>query len=363
MANNTPEILAVFKEDENMKAAVELLAKKGYNVFSETSMFLAIATLAERKVDVIILDIDDLELKEMEFFDVVRKFNPNLSILISCSFINRDKAVKSLEGGADSYILKPFYINELLVVVRKFSNGKNHKEDILKESKATRESIEKQSSMERMALTIAHEINNPLTIISGQLQLLLSEMESNAPNYSVYVTLEEETQRIAQAVRNLVAYTQMKEPNKAFVNLNDILKDAIYFFKDTRQGRDIQVIETFDWDLPTVMADKKQITLVCKNIICNSKRAVDSNGVLNISTERDRHNVTVTFCDPGKEIPFRVIDKVFDPLLAENEVERKMGLGLCVSHKIIKKHGGDLAVKNLEDKGTAFRFTLPIENI
>ena len=353
---NIPKILVVFREDENMKASVELLAKKGYAVFSETSIFQAVATLAERKADVIVLDIDDLELKEMEFFEVVKKINPNLFILISFSFVNREKAIKSLESGADCYILKPFYINELLATVRQFLDRIVHKGDILEEA------IEKQSSLERMALQIAHEINNPLTIISGQLQLLLSETKSSAPNYPVYVTLEEETQRVAKAVRSLVAYAQLKEPKKAFVNLNDILKDVIYFFKDTRQGKDTQIIEAFDTDLPMIMADKKQLTIVCKNIICSSKKAVGSKDVLNISTERDDRGVTATFYDTGKGVPFKVIDRIFDPFSMVNWAEGGMGLGLCVSYKIIKKHGGDLAVKSLENKGAAFRFTLPIES-
>jgi signal transduction histidine kinase len=355
--SNTPKIIVIFREDENMKAAVDLLAKKGYAVFSETSIFQAIATLAERKADVIVLDIDDLELKEMEFFTVVKKINPKLFILISFSLVNREKAIKFLESGADCYILKPFYINELLAIVRQFLDRIDHKGDILEAS------IEKQSSLERMALQIAHEINNPLTIISGQLQLLLSGMKSSAPNYPVYVTLEEETQRVAKAVRSLVAYAQLKEPKKAFVNLNDILKDVIHFFKDTRQGKDTQIIEAFDKDLPMIMADKKQLTIVCKNIICNSKKAVGSKDVLNISTERDDRSVTATFYDKGKGIPFKVIDRIIDPFSVVNGAEGRMGLGLCVSYKIIKKHGGDLAVKSLENKGAAFRFTLPIESI
>lgn len=61
------KILAVFREDENMRAAVKLLENKGYNIFTETSVFQAIATVAGSRMDVIILDIDDLELKEMEF--------------------------------------------------------------------------------------------------------------------------------------------------------------------------------------------------------------------------------------------------------------------------------------------------------
>jgi signal transduction histidine kinase len=352
--SNTPKILIVSREDENMKAAMKLLAMKDYDVLSETSIFQAIATLAGKKADVIVLDIDDLELKEMEFFNVVKKINPNLFILISFSFVNREKAIKSLESGADCYILKPFYINELLAIVSKFLDRINLKEDISKES------IEKQSSIERMALRVAHEINNPLTTISGQLQLLLSEVKSSAPNYPVYITLEEETQRIAEAVRNLVTYAQLKEPNRTFVNLNDILKDVVYLFKETKQAKDTQIMEAFDKELPMIMADKEQITLVCKNIICNSKKSVGNNGVLKISTEKDGHNVIATFNDSGKGIPSNIVDRVFDPFLVVDEAEGGMGLGLCVSYNIIKRHGGNLSVKSEEHKGTVFRFTLPV---
>ena len=354
--STNPKILAVYREDENMKAATELLAKKGYDVFSNTSVFQAIATVAERKTDVIVLDIDDLELKEMEFFDVVNKMNKNLFILISFSFPNRERAIKALENGADCYILKPFYINELLAILHKFFDRIGHSENNLKESS------KKQSSIERMALRIAHEINNPLTTISGQLQLLLLEQEGNDPNYPVYVTLEEETQRIAETVRNLVTYAEQSEPNKTFVNLNDILKEVIPFFKDTKQKNDTQIIENFDKELPIIMADKEQLTLVCKNIICNSKRSVGSNGVLKISTERNGYNVTAKFYDSGKGIPSKVIDSIFDPFLVVNEAEGGVGLGLCVSYNIIKRHGGDLTVKSQEGEGTVFRLTLPLES-
>ena len=65
---------------------------------------------------------------------------------------------------------------------------------------------ENQASVERLALKVAHEINDPLTRISGQLQLRLSEMKSNDPDYHTYEVLEEETQRIAEVVRNLMSY-------------------------------------------------------------------------------------------------------------------------------------------------------------
>ena len=184
------KILAIFREDENMRAAVKLLENKGFDVVSETSVFQAIATITKSKIDAIILDIDDLELKEMEFLDVVKKINPNLFILISFSNSNREKAIKYLERGADCYILKPFYISELYAIIHKQKSSETHK------------------SIEHLALRIAQEINNPLTTISGQLQLQLSQIENGNPDYQIFETLEEETQRIAETVRSLLSFAQ-----------------------------------------------------------------------------------------------------------------------------------------------------------
>ena len=352
------KILAIFREDENLRAAVTLLEKKGFDVVSETSVFQAIATITKSKIDAIILDIDDLEFKEMEFLDVAKKINPNLFILISFSNSNREKAVKYIERGADCYILKPFYINELFAIICKSLDRVNHNRSVLNEGAKTHKSIE------LFALRIAHEINNPLTTISGQLQLRLSEMESSDLNYHVFATLEEETQRIAETVRDLVTYAQLGDPDKEVVNLNDILKDIIYAFKDTEQEKEIRIVEAFDENLPVIMADKKQITLACKNIIDNSRKAINGKGDLKIATEKGRdNNITATFYDSGRGIPQDVIERIFDPFFVVNDEERGIGLGLCVSNDIIKRHGGTLTVKSQVGKGTIFQFALPIESV
>lgn len=351
-------VLAIFRDDENMRAAVKLLEKRGYDVFSETSVFQAIATVTERKVDIIILDVDDLDLKEMEFLDVTRKINPNLFVLISFCNAHREKAIKYLERGADCYILKPFYLSELFAIIHKFSDRISQNGNVLKESSETNKSIE------HLALRIAHEINNPLTTISGQLQLRLSGMDSSNPDYHVYETLEEETQRIAETVRSLVTFAQAREPDKEVVNLNDILKEVIYSFKDTEREREIQVVESLEKDLPMIMADKEQITLVCRNIIDNSRMAINGGGGLEIATKKGMNNhVNVAFYDSGRGIPPDVIEQIFDPFFVVNDEERGMGLGLCISRDIIKRHGGSLTVKSQKGKGTIFQLALPVETV
>ena len=109
------------------------------------------------------------------------------------------------------------------------------------------------------------------------------------------------------------------------------------------------------------MADKEQITLVCRNIIDNSGRAINGKGGLGIATKRGTDNkVNIVFYDSGRGIPPDVIGRVFDPFFVVNEEERGMGLGLCVSHDIIKRHGGSLTVKSQKEKGTVFQIALPI---
>lgn len=357
MLTNT-KILAVFREDENLKAAMDVLIKKGCDVLSGTSVFQAIASVAKRKTDIIVLDIDGLEMNDLEFIDVVRKINPNLFIIVSFSPPNREKAFKSLERGADCYIIKPFYIKELLAVINNFVCKNSRDENV------SSGPLERQLSIERMALRIAHEINNPLTTISGHLQLLLLDNKKDGPNCDIYESMEEEAQRIAETVRSLLAYAQLKEPNKTIVDLNDILKDSINYFNEIKHEKNVKIIETLDKDLPPVMADKKQISLVCKNIIANSQKTNGEKGVLSIYTEVGKdNNINATFYDSGNGIPSNVIDKIFDPFFVVNESDKGAGLGLSVSYNIIKKHGGDLTVRDRKGNGTIFQFTLPSNNL
>ncbi len=350
-----PKVLVIYREDENMHAAAKLLEDKGYNIFSEISIFQAIATATNNKVDTIILDIDNLELKDIEFIDVARKINSNMFILISFSNSNRENAFKYIERGADCYILKPFHIKELFSIVRRFSDKINRNGSVLKEPNKTHKSVE------HLALRIAHEINNPLTSIYGQLQLQLLQTESGSSDYQVYTAFEEETQRIAGTVRDLVAYAQLKDPEKEAVDLNGILKDVISTFNNMGREGDVQVVVSFDENIPMIMADKEQITLVCKNIIDNSRRAINEKGDLEIHTGKGADNyVNVTFYDSGRGIPSDVIKSIFDPFFVVNEEERGMGLGLCVSNDIIKRHGGTLTVRSQLNKGTTFQFALPI---
>ncbi|HLG31065.1 MAG TPA: histidine kinase dimerization/phospho-acceptor domain-containing protein, partial [Candidatus Brocadiales bacterium] len=230
-----PTILAVYENDTNMKMAVDLLSKEGYTIFSESNLFSAVVKVVEKKIDMIIIDLDDIGSKEMQFFDAAREINPNIDILVSFSIGNREKATKALEQGAGAYILKPLSLSELHCIVQRWAQFEREAHPLPCDSKGigehlhpylSKEEIDKllnnKSSeklldtskqellqpLERLATRIAHEINNPLTTISGRLQMLIADARDKSQDYRVYAVMEEEAQRIADLVKNLLTFAQ-----------------------------------------------------------------------------------------------------------------------------------------------------------
>jgi signal transduction histidine kinase len=348
-----------------MKMAVDLLSKEGYTVFSESNLFKVVAMIVEKKIDMIIVDIDDIGSKEMQFFDTAREINPGIRILVSFSIENRDKAAKALEQGAGSYILKPLSLSELHSVVQRWAQlerGVNPRPKSTDPAFIPAEQ-EFQQSLERLATRIAHEINNPLTTVSGHLQMLLADAREKNQDCRVYAIMEEEAQRIADLVKNLLTLAQPLDFDQTPVDLNSLLKEVLTPLAKDELNQGLIVAQNLQKDLPKINANRQQLKLSCKNIIDNSKRSMHGKGKLEVTTKaQDSDLVQVSFKDTSPGLSSKVLSHVFDPFYAVNNGGEETDLGLCVSYRIVKNHGGTLAVDSKEGKGTTFTISLPINN-
>ncbi len=361
-----PTILAVYENDTNMKMAVDLLSKEGYTVFSEHNLFSAVAMIVEKKIEMIILDVDDIGNKEMQFIDAVREINPGVRILVSFSIGNRDKAAKALEQGASSYLLKPLSLSELHCIVQKEFRVRSSEFGVIPQSEIrTPQSAsgELQQPLERLATRIAHEINNPLTTISGRLQMLIADARDKSQDCRVYAVMEEEAQRIADLVKNLLTFAQPMDSEQTPVDLNSLLKEVLTPLTKDELNAGIIVTQNLQPDLPKINANNKQLKLSCKNIINNAKRSMRGKGKLEVVTKAQNSNsVQVSFKDTGPGISSNILGRVFDPFYAVNNGGEETDLGLCVSYRIIKNHGGTLSVDSEKGKGSTFTITLPVNN-
>ncbi len=225
---------------------------------------------------------------------------------------------------------------------------------------------EKLSFIGTFISSIAHELNNPLSIIFGFSQRLL---KSSIPANSLELDLKiisEESKRAAEIVKNLLEISRKQKPSKTPLQVNDVVKKAVTMQSYQAGYNDVLTILDLSGDLPKVVGNANQLQQVFANVFINAYQAMQmvnhSKGKLLCSTEAKDGFVIVTIYNDGQPIPGEIIDKVFDPFFSSKESGEGMGLGLFVSHGIVEDHGGKMWIENVRSSGVKLTITLPIDN-
>jgi signal transduction histidine kinase len=220
---------------------------------------------------------------------------------------------------------------------------------------------EKLSAVGELASGVAHEINNPLTTILGQAQLLLGRSDVPVPVRERVEMMADEASRAARIVQNLLLFARHYPPERRPCAISDQV-ERVLALKRYQLDRDkIRVISEFT-PCPPVWADENKIQQVLLNLIQNSHQALvrlTTDRVL-ILRVRPRHGrVVIEVIDNGPGIPVDVLPRIFDPFFTTKPPGEGSGLGLSVSYGIIGQHGGRLYAENRAEGGAAFVVELP----
>ncbi|NUO07120.1 MAG: PAS domain S-box protein [Candidatus Brocadia sp.] len=222
---------------------------------------------------------------------------------------------------------------------------------------------EKMSSVGTMISGVAHELNNPLSIIVNfsELMMMCDNLSKSAANRLRHIM--DASQRCTRIVENLLTFaTKRKTVRKGqYVSINDVLKDALELKINDLRVNNIEVGQSLSQTLPRTLADRVQLMQVFINLINNAYDAMKyahGKGVLTIRTLQRGDKIVVEFEDNGPGI--LEPEKLFTPFYTTKEVGKGTGLGLAVSYGIIKEHGGTIVGKNCQ-KGAIFTVTLPIK--
>ncbi len=215
----------------------------------------------------------------------------------------------------------------------------------------------------RMALTIAHEINNPLEAVTNALFLLRSHVQGNEG--SRYLALaESELERVAEITKQTLAFYHERVPPEP-VDLTDLLDSTLRIFAKKIAEKRIMFVRR---DVPvTVRGVKGELRQLFANLLDNAIDAVPPNGAIKIAIEAQDSKAVVTIRDNGKGIKPEHLVKLFEPFFTTKEV-LGTGLGLWVAQEIAEKHKGTITVESSADapnQGTTFRVMLsgiPKEN-
>lgn len=220
---------------------------------------------------------------------------------------------------------------------------------------------ERLASVGKMAAGAAHEINNPLAVISGRAQILLARAEDPETIKALDIIVNQ-SRRASKILTDLMQFARPALPKLAPTLVNFVLHQVMTMFVDRFDGKGIKVVEEYTEGLPRALLDKHQIEQVIVNLLLNAEHAMrEGGGTLTLRTgaTADRHAVTIELADTGHGIPADVIPHIFEPFYTTKGEGEGTGLGLSVCHGIVEGHRGAITVVSEVGKGTTFTIVLP----
>jgi PAS domain S-box-containing protein len=214
----------------------------------------------------------------------------------------------------------------------------------------------------QMAAGICHEINNPLTTVIGYSDLLAhKDLPEDIKQASGYI--REGGRRVADIVKQLLAFARNIRPVRTMVDINDIVSRTLRLREYQLGLANIKVLPHLDPDLPYILADPGQLQQVFLNIILNAEtemKLAHGQGTLAVKTERTDDTIRISFKDDGPGISEKDLNSIFDPFFTTRKIGEGTGLGLSVCHGIITEHNGRIYAQSKPGKGATFIVELPL---
>jgi len=236
--------------------------------------------------------------------------------------------------------------------------------------KAQFEHAAKLAAVGELSAGVAHEINNPLAVISTEIGLIKDMMD---PSFNENATLQdilphldsidEEVFRCRDVTRKLLSFVRKTDINVMPQNIQVLIDEILdTFWKQEMEVSNIEIVKNYQDGIPEIITDANQLKQVFLNILNNAVDAITPPGRITITTSIEPDgNLHIAFSDTGKGITQNEMERIFTPFFTTKEVGKGTGLGLSVSYSIVKNMGGRILVESIPGKGSVFTVVLSLK--
>jgi PAS domain S-box-containing protein len=251
--------------------------------------------------------------------------------------------------------------------------------DITKRLMAEQQLIQasKMATLGEMATGVAHELNQPLSVIKTASSFLLKKVQKKEKiKDGILETLTEEVDshvdRASKIINHMREFGRKSEVVKDKVHVNDALNRALEIFSQQLMLREINVVKNLEPSLPPILADTNRLEQIFINLLINARDAIEEKWErgdhpedrkeIYLKTSMVDGNIAVEVKDTGAGIPKKIRDKIFEPFFTSKKVGQGTGLGLSISYGIVQDYNGTIRVETTEGKGSSFIIHFPVED-
>lgn len=224
----------------------------------------------------------------------------------------------------------------------------------------------KLATMGELAASVAHELNNPLAIISLRIESLLAQLAEDDPSQSALQVVESEVDRMAKLVADLLHFGRRSQPQISTVEVRQEVDKALQFMHFHLRNRRIEVVQEFLADPLIIQADQQQLRQLFLNLLTNASDAMPEGGTLTVRISAGRLNdaaaAVIEFIDTGMGIPPENLNRVWESFFTTKREGKGTGLGLAICRRVVQEHGGTIELFSKPDQGTRVQIRLPAKS-
>jgi two-component system, NtrC family, sensor kinase len=401
------------EDNPEMRGFIRVLLQKQYRVAVACDGLEGLQACRALGPDLVLSDVTMPRMSGVELCREVKQ-DPDLRFIpfvLLTSHTETQYRIEGFESGADDYLGKPFNVRELQARIRSLLDLRTAEKQLhrahddlkraheeLQQTESQLVHSEKMASLGRLVAGVAHELNNPISFVYGNMNILQEYVDAIRGVLEAYrgapvedtsrEALERQWQendldfvledlggliegcregalRTKQIVKDLRTFSRLDEAERKTVDIHQNLRSTLNLLSEPFSGR---VRVHTEWgDLPEVECYAGQINQVFMNLLANAGQAMEAGGDIWIRTRflpPDRVEIEIE--DNGCGMSPEILSKIFDPFFTTKPVGTGTGLGLSITYGIVQRHGGSLSVKSEPGKGTCFTLglslTLPTEN-